>query len=450
MVCHRRSGKTVSLVNDLIIGALETQRHRPQLAYLAPTYVQAKRIAWDYLKDYGGTLIPKGTKPNESELKIEIISSSQTPARIFLAGADNPDSLRGIYLDGAVVDESPLVAPHVTTRIIMPALSDRQGWLVHAGTPRGKNHFYKTWRHALANPDDWFTMMLKASESGIIPAEELALLKASMPADEYEQEYECSFTATSKGQILFSHMMAARNEGRIGPQIRPLPTRYAMVIAVFDIGFSDTAVCWLFQLTPTGYRLIRCIMHVGMEAQDWIDILLELPQIPSTIYLPHDAKARTFASKNSAQLQFMAAKDKTGKKAWNTHIVPRSSVHDRINAARAIMPYCEFCEAEPGIGVPDTGQEHSGIEGLQEWQYEWNEELQVFSENPLHNWASHIGDSFSYGAQVLGYHTAEAAKMRERQKQQNPQLLTPLTHSYFLEQLHEDRQKEMGPKFDGF
>lgn len=440
-MCHRRSGKTVALVNDEIIGALETQLHRPQFAYIAPTYVMAKRIAWDYVKDYGGPLQPKGAKPNESELRIDIISSGGSVARLFLAGADNPDSLRGIYLDGAVVDESALIPPFVTTQILMPALSDRQGWLVHSGTPKGKNHFYKTYQDALEDPE-WYTMLLPASKSGILPADELARLRKNMPPEEYEQEYECSFTATSKGQILFKEVMSAQNEGRISPHIKPLPTRYALVIAVFDIGFSDTAVCWLWQLTPTGFRLIRCIMHVGLEAQDWIDLLLKLPQVPSTVYLPHDAKARTFAAKNSAQAQFMACRD------FNTHIVPRSSIHDRINAARAIMPYCEFCESEPGVGKPDQTQKHSGIEGLQEWQYEWNEELQVFSQTPLHNWASHIGDSFSYGAQVLGYHVAEAAKQLEAQRSAG-NLITPANYKFHLEQLHEAQSQQRDP-FDGY
>ena len=432
----------MSLVNDCIIGGLETDKHRPQFAYLAPTYVQAKRIAWDYIKDYGAPLMPKGSKPNESELKVEILSTSGTPARIFLAGADNPDSLRGIYLDGVVVDESPLIPPWVTTQILMPALSDRGGWLVHAGTPKGKNHFYKTYLAALADPKNWFTMLLKASESGIIPPEELALLKASMPADEYEQEYECSFTATSKGQILFKDIMAARAENRIGPHIQPLPLRYSLVIAVFDIGFSDTAACWLWQLTPTGFRLIRYIAHTGLEAQDWIDVLLDLPFVPSTVYLPHDGKARTFATKNSAHEQFIRARNKLGRKPWNCHIVPRSAIHDRINAARAILPYCEFCEAEPGVAA--------GLEALQEWTFEWNEDLQVFSDAPKHDWASHGSDAFSYAAQVLGYHIAEAKKMQEKQRTAASPLLTTANYQFHLEQLHDMNAEMKGPKFDGF
>lgn len=436
IVCHRRSGKTVALVNDLIIGGLETNRHRPQFAYVAPTYVQAKRIAWDYIKDYGGPLQPKGTRPNESELKIEIMSTSGTPARVFLAGADNPDSLRGIYLDGCVIDESALIAPHVTTQIIMPALSDRLGWLVHAGTPKGKNHFYETYQKALKDPKEWFTMMLRASESGIIPPEELARLRANMPPDEYEQEYECSFTATSKGAILFKDIVTARNEKRIGPEIVPLPAKYSVTIAVFDIGFHDTAACWLWQITPHGFRLIRYIEHVGLEAQDWIDILLKLPLIPSTVYLPHDGKTRTFSTRHSAQEQFLRAKKKDGTKAWACHIVPRSAIHDRINAARAVMPFCEFCEGEPGMV--------EGIHALEEWTFEWNIDLQIFSQTPKHDWACHGSDAFSYGAQVLGYHIAQAAKVREQQKRSASPLLSRATHTFHLEQLHELRGQYIG------
>lgn len=447
-VCHRRSGKTVAFVNDCIIGGLETELHRPQFAYIAPTYVQAKRIAWDYVKDYGAPLIPKGSKPNESELRIEIISRSGTPARLFLAGADNPDSLRGIYLDGAIMDESPLIHPSVTKEIIIPALSDRKGWLLHGGTPKGKNHFYKTFQEAMANPSTWFSMFLPASKSGILSTEELAELRKIMGDDAYEQEYECSFTATSKGQILFKDVMAARAEGRISPGIQPLPLRYGLVIAVFDIGFSDTAAVWLWQLTPNGFRIIGFIAHSGLEAQDWIDILLKLPLRPSTVYLPHDGKARTFATKHSAHEQFIRATDGDGRKAWNCHIVPRSSVHDRINAARAVIPYCEFCEDMPGVGKPGPGQTYSGLECLQEWCYEWNEDLGVYSLNPLHNWASHGGDAFSYACQVLGYHVAEAIKQRHGAiKSKNP-LLTPATHSFHLEQLH-DLREEPSPH-DGF
>lgn len=435
IVCHRRSGKTVGLVNDLIIGAMETPLHRPQFAYIAPTYVMAKRIAWDYVKDYGGPLQPKGARPNESELRIDLINAHGSTARVFLAGADNPDSLRGIYLDGAVVDEDALIAPYVSTQIIMPALSDRRGWLVKAGTPKGKNHFHNTYTAALADPKNWYTMFLPASLSGIIPADELAQLKKSMGADEYEQEMECSFTATSKGQILFREVMAARAEKRIGTHIRPVSPALSPVIASSDIGFRDTAAFWLWQIVPGGFLLIGYIAHSGLDAQDWIDLLRKLPQPPSTVYLPHDGGASHFVMKHSAEEQFRAFP------GWRVHVVPKTSILDRINAARTIMPWCSFAEGEPGVAL--------GLHALEEWQYQWNPDTQVFSQAPLHNHASNGSDSFSYGAQVLGYHIDEARRMRVKA---GPRDVIPegqgANYTFSLEQLHQDAAPS--GRIDGF
>src|SRR5690606_33743333 len=147
VVAHRRAGKTVALVNDLIIGALECQLREPKLAFVAPTYTQAQRIAWDYLKIYSEPYLEK--KPNETELSVQLIGKR----RIYLVGADNPDSLRGIYLDGAVLDEFAFAKPSVWTKIILPALSDRGGWGVISSTPNGPNEFKSIYDHSVTSPD---------------------------------------------------------------------------------------------------------------------------------------------------------------------------------------------------------------------------------------------------------------------------------------------------------
>jgi hypothetical protein len=381
----------------------------------------AKRIAWDYIKDYGGPLQPKGAKPNESELRIDLLSTSGTAARIFLAGADNPDSLRGIYLDGAVIDESPLIPSYISTQILLPALSDRGGWLVHAGTPRGKNHFYDTYQNSRKDPA-WYSLFLPASQSGIIPEEELTQLRQQMGDDEYMQEMECSFSALSKGQILFREITTARQEGRIGPHIEPASPRLSPVIATSDIGFRDTAAFWLWQIVPGGFRLISYISHTGLDAQDWIDLLSKLPLPPSTVYLPHDARARTFATKNSAQEQFITCKK------FKVHIIPKTSILDRINAARTILPFCEFVE-------PATTP---GISALEDWQYEYNPETELYSQNPDKTWGIHGSDSFSYGAQVLAYHIDEARSMRARKSR--PPEVQGAHHIFTLDDLHKQEE----------
>ena len=165
-VCHRRFGKTVCAVNHLQKGAVQCRRPRPRFGYIAPTYTQGKAIAWDYMRYYARPIPGMGI--NISELRVDYPHGGQV--RIF--GADNPDSLRGLYFDGVVLDEYGLMPPRIFTEVIRPTLSDREGWALFLGTPNGKNQFYDVVQTA-RNHDDWFFAEYKASETGIIPQEEL-------------------------------------------------------------------------------------------------------------------------------------------------------------------------------------------------------------------------------------------------------------------------------------
>ncbi len=127
LVCHRRFGKTVCMINHLLMSALRSTNKNPRFAYIAPTFKQAKSIAWDYMKQYT-TLIP-GVKFNETELRCDLPNGS----RITLLGSENSDGLRGIYLDGCVIDEYANIQGKLFTEIIRPALSDRKGWCVFIG-----------------------------------------------------------------------------------------------------------------------------------------------------------------------------------------------------------------------------------------------------------------------------------------------------------------------------
>ncbi len=118
-VAHRRFGKTVREINELIKSGATCTKANPRFAYLAPFYAQAKAIAWDYLKYYASPLLAK--PPMESELSVELLNG----ARIRLFGADNPDAMRGLYLDGVVMDEYGDMRPKVWGEIIRPLLTDR-------------------------------------------------------------------------------------------------------------------------------------------------------------------------------------------------------------------------------------------------------------------------------------------------------------------------------------
>lgn len=187
IVAHRRWGKTSYGVRKIILKGLEIPNSK--YFYIAPTYKQAKMISWTMFEDYLRPLELTKDK-NETELRITL----KTGSTIELKGADYPDSLRGVGLDGAFLDEYPLMDPSIFSEIIRPALADKQGWSDKAGTPKGKDNFY----------DDFVMSGMKhfypASKTGIIPESELAEMRKEMSEDEYAQEMECSFLYFS-GQI---------------------------------------------------------------------------------------------------------------------------------------------------------------------------------------------------------------------------------------------------------
>ena len=192
LVCHRRFGKTVFCINEIIAKAMQNTNKRPQYAYIAPELKQAKNIAWDYLKEYVAPI--PGTKINNSELTAELPNG----AKIFLLGAENTESIRGFYFDGVVLDEVAQMPKAIWDEVVRPALSDRLGWAIFIGTPKGRNYFHTLYEGAQRR-DSWYAECYKASETGIIPYVELCSLREEMTQESYDQEYECSFTAAIKG-----------------------------------------------------------------------------------------------------------------------------------------------------------------------------------------------------------------------------------------------------------
>lgn len=208
IVAHRRAGKTVACVRHLERAALLCQRPNPRFAYIAPLYKQAKDVAWTYLRDGAAPLVQHGAKIHESELRIDYPNGG----RVRLYGADRPDSLRGIYLDGVVLDEAADMRPEIWTSVIRPALADREGWAIMIGTPKGRDMFYEFWRQAQSRPDEWFAMQLRASQTGILPADELAAARAMMSEAEYHREFECSFDEPDIAQFIPFGMCVAAQE----------------------------------------------------------------------------------------------------------------------------------------------------------------------------------------------------------------------------------------------
>ena len=199
LVVHRRGGKTVMAVMRLIDAALKCERENGRYAYIAPLFKQAKDVAWSYLKGYA--LKVPGSRVNESECWVELPNMGGSTSRIRVYGADNPDSLRGIYLGGAVMDEVADMKPDVWDQVVLPTLADRQGWALFIGTPKGVNRFSDLYDQAQRD-DDWFAALYDVYQTGALPESEIELARRSMPDNAFRQEYLCDFAAASENTLI--------------------------------------------------------------------------------------------------------------------------------------------------------------------------------------------------------------------------------------------------------
>lgn len=385
--CHRRFGKTVFCVNEIIDKGLRNPRENPQYGYIAPTYGQAERIAWDMLKKYTKEI--PGVSYNEQKLTCKIPRPHKNDiVKIMLLGAENPDSIRGIYLDGAVLDEYAEMDPRVWGQVVRPALSDRLGWAIFIGTPKGQNHFYDIYtlagELAQKKPEDWFHTIYKASSTGVIPPEELNALRLEMSDEEYDQEFECSFTAALIGAYYGKVMNELIAMGRIGR----VPHDPALTVDTFwDLGVDDTTAIWFIQQIRQEVRVIDYV-EMGGEGLPYYAKLLKADHRRLYDYRdhewPHDGGARDLSTGEDRATTMR----KLGVKV---RVNVRHDIADRIDATRRILRRCWI----------DADKCQRGLDALKNYQRKWDSKNKIFLDKPLHNWASHGSDAFGLMAMAL-------------------------------------------------
>lgn len=378
LVVHRRAGKTVAAINDLIRGCLRCQKLSPRFAYVAPTYSQAKDVAWGYLKRFTQDI--PGRVVSEAELHVTLPGDR----RIRLYGADNYDRMRGVYFDGVVVDEPADMDPAAWYDVIRPALSDREGWCAWIGTPKGRDAFFKLWKQAAESPE-WFTMRLPASQSHLLPQPELDSAKHGMQAVEgaYEREYECSFETPVAGSIYGEAVNKARGAGRI---LSFEWNKSCPVFSAWDLGWNDSTTIWLWQKVGLD---THWIWHVRRTQRSAAEMVLELngTGIPVTAhFIPHDgAQHKPGDGKSYKELLEQAG-------LVNVHVVPQCrSVWPGIDALRSLihrsyfrLPQCE-----------------KGLEALEAYHSKDITDGGSPSKEPVHDWASHDSDAARTAAEAL-------------------------------------------------
>lgn len=283
IVAHRRCGKTVACVNDVVIRAAYNKKKHPRYGYIAPTYRQGKEIAWLYLKDAARPIVKR---IRESELSVELV----TGAKISIFGADNPDSLRGLYFDGVILDEYGDMRPSLWGEIILPTLVDRRGWAVFIGTPKGKNHFYAVHSQYEQDPAH-FTLTLPVDKTELFSDDDVAEFRKQMSDEQFRQEFMCDFTAAITGAYYAKLLESPRS----GPSYDPaLP-----VYVSSDLGFTDSSSYWFWQEYPDGPNVIDYEEADNQALAYYFDLLRYKGFKYETIWLPHDAVAKSLQTGRS-------------------------------------------------------------------------------------------------------------------------------------------------------
>lgn len=370
IVAHRRAGKTVACVNELIRAALSADKPDARYAYIAPMFNQAKDIAWLYIQKYAG-VVP-GVQFNESELRADFPNG----ARIRLYGADNPDRLRGIYLDGVILDEYADMRPSVWGEVIRPLLTDRKGWAVFIGTPKGHNGFYDIWQSAQGN-GEWYSARLLASDTGLLPREELDAARSQMSEDQYEQEFNCSFEAAILGAYYGKELRKAEEDGRI--TVVPVDPR-AEIFTAWDIGIGDSTSIWFAQVVGREVRIVDFYESSGVGIDHYARVLKDRDYNYGEHLLPHDADASELGTGKSIREVL------NGLGVRHTKIVPKLTVDEGIQAVRMLLPRCVF----------DAKRCQTGIECLKQYRREYDEKTKAFRNKPMHDWTSHAADAMRY------------------------------------------------------
>ena len=368
-VWHRRAGKTVWAINELIGTAL--RKPGSESAYISPTYVQSKRIAWRYLKHYA--------KPYEFIFnEADLVATAPNGSVIYLLGAANADNIRGIGLDDCVLDEVAQIPETAWTQVIRPALSDRMGKAIFVGTPQGQNNlFWRLWERAPSLPD-WCRQMLIATDTTAIDPAELEQMRTEMRKSDFAQEMLCDWHAAIRGAFYGDEMTAAEAQGRIGnvPHDKSL-----QVHTSWDLGYDDLTVVWCWQLMGAKICALECMAFEQTALPDIIEHLSKKPYRYGKHFGPHDLKVHEFGS---GRTRYEIAQSL----GFHFTVAPKWPIRDGIEATRSLLSRMWF----------DRTLCREGIEALRLYRTEYNEITRVYCLTPLHSWESDYADAVRYFA----------------------------------------------------
>jgi len=386
LVFHRRGGKTVFAVNEVIDRTIFFDKmcpltgaplRNPHFAFVATTIGQVEQIAWQYFKDYCKDI--PGVKFNNQKLRITF-PHPRGEAKISLFGAENFNVMRGMFLDGYALDEYADMHPDVRDKVLLPTISDRKGWEIIIGTPKGENSFKDVYDRALLDSDRWFHCIHPVDETDLIDEDELRMLKGTMSEEAYAQEFMCDFNAAPSGKYYQKYIDDLVREGKVCN----VPHENSCSVSTFwDLGFNDSTVIWFIQEVGREIRVIDYYEEHGKGIEHFIDLLREKEVEEGYRYnehvLPHDADHNSLQTGQS-MVDTMQSLGMVGIRV----LEKTSSVAQDIHSVRLVLPKCWF----------DREKCFKGLKALKAYERKWDPRKKVYADKPLHNWASHAADGF--------------------------------------------------------
>ena len=373
--CHRRFGKTVCILNHLIKSALTNPLPNPRYAYVAPTYKQAKSIAFDYIKQFTAKI--PGTSYNETELRCDLPNGS----RITLLSGEAGDSLRGLFLDGVCIDETAQIEPSLWNEILRPALSDRKGFCYFIGTPAGmQNFFYDIYQYAMSDPK-WLAYTAPVSRTKIIDQEELDAAAAQMGVSKYKQEFECDWIANIEGSLYGNIIKDLEQKNQLN-KIAYDPG--LLVHTAWDLGVDDSTAIIFYQQLGNQILIIDYYENNREGLPHYVQMIKDKDYVYGEHFAPHDIEVTEFSSgKTRREVAYQLG--------IRFKILPKLPLEDGIHSLKMVLPKCWF----------DIDNTKSLITALRHHHRKFNEKMRMFSNKPIKDWSSHACDAARYMALAI-------------------------------------------------
>ena len=388
VVAHRRAGKTVAAIQKIFKCAFEAKRMtpRPRFAYIAPTRSQAKDIAWAYMVEYAKQI--PNTDINIGELTIKLPNG----AEIKLYSGENYERMRGVYFDGVVSDEDADIPPAAFEYVILPCLLDYRGWHVRMGTPKGKNAFYKALVDGQTNPEV-FTVVVKASESGILREFDLRQIKDKIGSDAFQQEMECDFNVGRAGSVYADELTKARTEGRVlnVPYDPAHP-----VYTTWDLGSPENTVVCYWQRVGFQYRLIDCDHNLrnsdgtSMKTGQRVAHMMGKGYAFGAHLLPHDSRIVQYDAMN-----MLTKLKEAGLK--NAKAIPRGAAGAEEKRVLTMLDLF----ASIYFDSEKLGTEFGLLEAIDNYHRKEDKKGGFVTSKIVHDWSSHFCDAFGMFGEAL-------------------------------------------------